>query len=176
MADTNNATDGDILIAWGLAEGAKRFGRPDYREAAKGIASALGDQVVKSSEHGRILMPGVNGFAAKDRRDGPIVNLSYWVYPAFRVLNDLVARPGLGRRSMPTACGCCRRAGSARCTCRRTGCPSPAPGRRRRAGFPPNFGYDALRIPLYLAWDPSPAASEALKSFAAIGGGTWPPS
>ena len=170
VADTNNATDGDILIAWGLAEGAKRFGRPDYREAAKGIASALGEQVVKSSEHGRILMPGVNGFAAKDRRDGPIVNLSYWVYPAFRVLNDLVpdqaweevhanglrllSQSRFGPLHLPTDWLSVASA-------------KPAPA----TGFPPNFGYDALRIPLYLAWDPSPAAGEALKSFAAVGGG-----
>ena len=42
IADTNNATDGDILVAWGLAEGARRFARPDYLTAAKAIAEAVG--------------------------------------------------------------------------------------------------------------------------------------
>ena len=167
VADTNNATDGDILIAWGLAQGAKRFGRPDYRDAAKAIASALGEQVVKSTEHGRILVPGVNGFGAKDRPDGPVVNLSYWVYPAFRVLHDLapdqpwdevhasglrlLSQSRFGPLRLPT--DWLSIAG-----------PKPAPA----AGFPARFGYDAIRIPLYLAWDPSLAAGEALKSFASV--------
>ena len=28
IADKNNATDGDILVTWALAEGARRFGNP----------------------------------------------------------------------------------------------------------------------------------------------------
>ena len=32
---------------------------------------------------GALLMPAVTGFSAQDRADGPVINLSYYVFPAF---------------------------------------------------------------------------------------------
>jgi endoglucanase len=151
VADPNNASDGDILIAWALDRAADRFDRDDYRDAARRIARALGKAVVVPSPSGPILLPGVVGFRAPAQADGPVVNLSYYVFPAFPRLKALapevdwdgVSATGLallqassfGPLRLPTdwiALG--------------SGIPHPA------AKFPPLFGYDAIRIPLYLAW------------------------
>jgi endoglucanase len=89
IADKNNATDGDILVAWALSEGARRFGKPEYLATAKKIAQAIGAQTLKDSPHGPILLPGAAGFARDDQPDGPVINLSYWVFPAFSTLKAL---------------------------------------------------------------------------------------
>jgi endoglucanase len=151
VTDPNNASDGDILIAWALDRGADLFGREDYREAARQIARSLGKAVVVPSSWGPILLPGVVGFRAPSQADGPVVNLSYYVFPAFPRLKALapevdwdgVSATGLkllrastfGPLRLPAdwiALG--------------GGKPRPA------ANFPALFGYDAIRIPLYLAW------------------------
>ena len=89
IADKNNATDGDILVAWALAEGARRFGKPDVSGGGQKIAQAIGAQTLKDSQHGPILLPGAAGFAREDQPDGPVINLSYWVFPAFSTLKEL---------------------------------------------------------------------------------------
>ncbi|MGI4765319.1 MAG: glycosyl hydrolase family 8 [Janthinobacterium lividum] len=151
VADSNNATDGDILIAWALDRGATRFDRPDYREAAQRIAQAIGHTVVLQGPSGPLLLPGAVGFTAPSQADGPVINLSYYVFPAFARLKalapevdwdgvnatglSLLRASSFGPLHLPTdwvALG--------------HGAPRPA------ASFPPLFGYDAIRIPLYLAW------------------------
>ena len=164
VADRNDATDGDLLIAWALARASKRFGRADYGAAAQRIAAAVAAGAVRPTAIGPVLMPGVVGFGAKDQPDGPVVNLSYWVFPALRDFEALwpkgvwgglrksgfklleVSRFGpLGLPSDWVALGGAK----------------PAPARN----FPPAFGYDAIRIPLYLAWD-GDAPSSLLAEFA----------
>ncbi|WP_037380130.1 glycosyl hydrolase family 8 [Sinorhizobium americanum] len=148
VTDINNATDGDILIAYGLARAAERWGRSDYSQAAATIARAILDKTVV--EHGgrTLLLPGVAGFSAADRDDGPVINPSYWVFEALPVLDRLVPSPKwqalaadgetmiqgmkFGPQDMPADWV------SAKTTLK------PA------AGFPREFGFNALRIPLYL--------------------------
>jgi endoglucanase len=151
VTDTNNATDGDILIAWALMEGAKRFGEVEYRAAAVDLATAIYTGATGEGDYGPVLMPGVVGFSADDRPDGPVVNLSYWVFPALPVLAkaapdhdwaalrqsglDVLRAARFGKRDLPSdwiALGGDR----------------PHPAR----GFEPSFAYNAIRIPLYLAW------------------------
>ena len=48
VTDPNNATDGDILIAWALVEAAERFGETAYRAPAGRIADAIFDNVVET--------------------------------------------------------------------------------------------------------------------------------
>lgn len=165
VADTNNATDGDVLIAWGLAEGAKRFGRPDYREAAAILAQSIGDHALGSAKVGPVLLPGAHGFGAGEQPDGPVVNLSYWVFPAFMALGELAPSVDWAR---------IRRSGLAMLEQSRFGTfglpteweslagPHPRPAAR----FPIGFGYNAIRIPLYLAMDGSIEARAALRRFA----------
>lgn len=111
------------------------------------------------SPSGRILLPGARGFGATDRPDGPIVNLSYWVFPAFPVMasltpdldwsavdrsgRELIQKSRFGPLQLPadwiTLAG-----------------PEPEPAE----GFDAVFGYNAVRIPLYLAMAPGVTRDE----------------
>lgn len=148
VADPNNATDGDILIAYALAHAGEGWGEPRFTQSARQIAGALSSRTVFEHEDRLLLRPGVAGFEAGDQPDGPIVNLSYWVFEAFPVLERLapeadwarlsqsgkrlVGEAGFGERMLPPDWL------------------SVADGPKPAQGFPPEFSYNALRIPLYL--------------------------
>src|SRR4051812_33935227 len=61
-ADRNNATDGDLLITWALAEAGDSWSSPAYKTAALEGASAIVKFAVADSPHGPVLKPGVAGF------------------------------------------------------------------------------------------------------------------
>src|SRR5690606_35742374 len=85
ITDVNNATDGDLLIAYALALAGRAWNRPEYTAAATGLADAIGRVAIRRHGSRVILMPGAAGFGAGDRADGPVVNLSYWVFEALPV-------------------------------------------------------------------------------------------
>jgi endo-1,4-beta-D-glucanase Y len=149
VTDANNASDGDMLIAYALALAGSAWNRPDYLKAAAKIANSLLAHAVVTSGGRTILLPGVDGFNAPGRHDGPVVNPSYWVYEAIPVMALLapsdnwhrLTTDGLallrstqfGPRKLPSDWVSLRRQ------------PTPA------EGFDAEFGYNAIRIPLYLA-------------------------
>ncbi|ACA14690.1 Cellulase [Methylobacterium sp. 4-46] len=151
VADMNNATDGDLLVAWALIEAADAWQDEGYRLAARRIAVDIGRRTVLfRSEGAALLLPGMAGFSAEDRADGPVINLSYWIFPALARLPavapefdwarlsaaglDLALRARFGEAALPVEW-----------TSLRGGEPKAA------AGFPPVFSYNAVRVPLYLA-------------------------
>lgn len=151
VSDMNNATDGDILVAWALTEAAEAWGEPSYRTAARRIAVEFGRKTILFKDpHGPVLLPAVAGFSARERADGPLINLSYWVFPAFQRLPivapeydwaslirsglDFLRQSRFGPSSLPTEWISAKDA------------PRPA------EGFPALFSYNAIRVPLYLAW------------------------
>jgi endo-1,4-beta-D-glucanase Y len=147
LADRNNATDGDLLIAWALLRAAKRWQDKACASAAASLAKRIRTDLVIDHDDDSVLLPGASGF----RQDGQtVVNLSYWVFPALGELQSIdpdAAWPRLeqaGRRLLRTA---------------RFGAwelppdwlalvprPRPAPS------FAPMFGFNAVRIPLHLLW------------------------
>ena len=149
VADVNNASDGDILIAYALALAGERWSEPDLTSAAKDIAKSIRRELVKRAGKWTVLLPGAMGFSAADRPDGPVVNLSYWIFEALPVLarlapegdwsaladsgRDLVVAARFGPDQLP-----------ANWISLRPETPQPA------QGFDRLFGYDAIRIPLYL--------------------------
>jgi endo-1,4-beta-D-glucanase Y len=152
VGDMNNASDGDLLIAWALTEAADHWDDVSYRMAARRIAVEVARKVVLfKTRLGALLLPAVAGFNASDRPDGPVVNLSYYVFPAFARLGAVAPEVdwvGLSRTGLDLL-------GAARPT------PEALPadwialeGDRARPaeGFAPEFAYNAVRIPLYLAW------------------------
>lgn len=154
VSDRNNATDGDILIAWALAEAADLWNAPAYAEAGAFVAAAVARHLVLDAVGvGPVLLPASFGFAQSDQPDGPVVNLSYWVFPAFSRLAQLA--PGQDWEAV-------RRTGLAILDAIQSQTPArvgnwtaladrkAAPARR----FPAKAGYDAVRIPLYLAFAP----------------------
>lgn len=149
VTDINNATDGDILIAYALALAGEDWKRNDYRAASAGIARAILAHTVLEQADRTLLLPGAEGFVAPARKDGPVVNLSYWVFEAFPVLDSLVPSPQWARL---------RETGLELIRTTAFG-PKALPPEwlslsdppKSAEGFPPEFGYNALRIPLYLA-------------------------
>ena len=152
VADMNDASDGDILVAWALTEAAEAWGSLPYRVAARRIAVEVGRKlIVPHTSFGAILLPGVMGFAAEDRADGPVVNLSYWVFPAFSRL-PLVAPDidwaGLSRNGLELVKQ--TRFGPANLPTEWVSLHDAEP--RPADGFAQTFAYNAIRIPLYIAW------------------------
>ncbi|MFE1600454.1 glycosyl hydrolase family 8 [Methylobacterium sp. ID0610] len=171
VADMNNATDGDILVAWALTEAAEAWGEPSYRTAARRIAVEVGRKTILFKDpHGPVILPAVSGFSAQDRSDGPLINLSYWVFPAFQRLPIVapeydwagVIRSGLamvrqarfGPASLPTEW-----------------ISAKGEALRPADGFPTLFSYNAIRIPLYLAWS-GVARPEDYAPFVRLWGGS----
>ncbi|TCM63858.1 glycosyl hydrolase family 8 [Rhizobium sp. BK068] len=148
VTDINNASDGDLLIAYALALAGSAWNRSDYIESAAKMAQALLSHVVVSSGGRTLLLPGASGFDSPDRKDGPIINPSYWVYEAIPImallapsnawqkLSDdglsLLRSMKFGPRKLPGDWVSLNRM------------PEPA------KGFDAEFGYNSLRIPLYL--------------------------
>ncbi len=152
VSDMNNASDGDILVAWALAEAGELWGDASYRVASRRIATALARKLVLfRTKLGAVLLPARSGFHAEDRPDGPVINLSYYVFPAFARL-DLVAPEfdwaGLTQTGLDIL------------DATRTAPQTPpadwiALGDwkvRPAEGFPALFSYNAVRVPLYMAW------------------------
>lgn len=145
--DRNNASDGDILIAWALLKAGREWQRDDYLKASRNILADIRHQLVREWQGKSVLLPGAAGF---EKAEGITVNLSYWVFPAFRDFREFDPSPvwdeltasGLhlleaarfGRWHLPPDWMLL------------------ADEVRIAPGFPPLFGYDAIRIPLYSLW------------------------
>lgn len=150
VTDINVASDGDLLIAYALALAGQAWNMPDYERSATRIAQALGQQVIRREGGRLVLLPGATGFSVGERPDGPVLNLSYWIFEAFPVLARLAPEvdwDGLaasGRELLSLA-----RLGPARLP--PDWISAPADGSLQPAqGFEPVFGYNSLRIVLYL--------------------------
>jgi endo-1,4-beta-D-glucanase Y len=147
VTDINNASDGDLLIAEALACAGTRWNMPNYTAAARQIARSLAKVALLKRGGDTWLMPGVKGFSEKEQPDGPVVNPSYWVFEAFPALTQLtgdqswmqVQASGL---KLLDALAKAKLLAPDWVSVRST--PKPA------EAFPAQFGYNAIRIPLYL--------------------------
>lgn len=150
VTDVNSASDGDTLIAYALGLAGKAWGDKSYTDAARALAKAIGEHLIDQDQGGAILRPAPAGFGAAERSDGlAVVNPSYWIFEALPVLNELapeypwqaLARTGVDLIDRA-------RFGPSRLPSDWVAITSPdlSPAQ----GFPPVFGYNAIRIPLYL--------------------------
>ena len=149
VADKNNATDGDVLIAWALLKADARWHDKRYSAASDAITKALIDHTVIRYAGYRVMLPGVQGFKLEDE---VVLNPSYFVFPAWQafagrshlpvwreLIKDgkrLLGKMGSGKANLPTDWVSLASAGKL----------TPA------KGWPPRMSYDAIRIPLYIAW------------------------
>ncbi|MBV8521036.1 MAG: endoglucanase [Acetobacteraceae bacterium] len=165
VADKNNATDGDLFIALALARASVRWGRPDHARAAADIAHDVLRILVGKVAGLTILLPGATGFIGKEN---VVVNPSYYVFPALPELAklapspawekiradglELITRGRFGRWKLPP---------DWLAISRKDGSLAPAPN------WPPRFSFDAIRVPLYLAWAQQllPPVKEAFTDF-----------
>jgi endo-1,4-beta-D-glucanase Y len=150
IVDVNDASDGDILIAYALGLAGKAWDEPRYTAAATSLADAIGKHLLKRINGRIVLLPGVQGFAPPDRPQGTmVVNPSYWVYEAFPVLKELAPQhPWDELASAGAELAASARFGSAALPA--DWVEITATGLRPAEGFPAVFGYNAIRIPLYM--------------------------
>jgi len=148
ITDLNNASDGDILIAYSLVMAGRAWVRPDFASAGLRISQAMERAVLLETDGQWYVSPAVDGFSPADQPDGPVVNLSYWIFEALPVLaaesgDDrwisllesglrLVQQARFGPKALPSDWISVK------------GAAAPA------EGFAPEFGYNAIRVPLYL--------------------------
>ncbi|MBC8024071.1 MAG: glycosyl hydrolase family 5 [Burkholderiales bacterium] len=147
VTDRNNASDADVLVAWALVRAARKWRHPEYEAAGRRIAQDVRQKLLRRVPHGLVLLPAVEGF---DKPEGMTINLSYWVFPAFRELARADPAPEWEELS---------KSGIAILQYSYFGRWRLPPdwlklGERVAPGGPPpeRFGYDAVRIPVYLLW------------------------
>jgi endoglucanase len=147
VTDPNIASDGEVLIAWALLRAAERWGEPAFERQALAILRALRGAALRSTDFGPVLLPGLEGF----EHDGALtLNLSYWVFPA---LAEMARRDDPVWREVFQAGVLLIRAARFGEHALPSGWIDLEGTRVRPArGFPPQFGYNAIRIPLHLVW------------------------
>jgi len=162
ITDKNNASDGDLLVAWALLRASNKWHVPEYLQASQKIARDIREKLLHKAPQGLILLPGAEGF---DKPEGNTVNLSYWVFPALDEIGQADPAPEWEALS-------------------KTGMAILQYAHFGRWGLPPDwliltekvvpsggfsdqFGYNAVRIPLYLLWSrrESPALLKPYREF-----------
>jgi len=149
VQDLNNASDGDLLIAWALHRAADKWREPDYERRSVRLRQAIRRHLVREYAGYTVLLPARQGF----EHEGYVtLNLSYWVMPALREFaRDDPAGPWErlrldGERLLRAA---------------RFGAHDLPPdwlvltdsGELRLSDdWPPRFGFEAIRVPLYMSW------------------------
>ena len=161
VVDPNDASDGDILIAWALSRGARRWNEPTYAQAARRIVADIRIRLLSPASGRLLLLPGSAGFKSAD---GTILNPSYYIFPAFNEFARLLPSPDWARL---------RRDGLALLADARFGRWGLTPDWIDLKGggtlgpasnYPWRFGFDAIRVPLYLVWA-GDATTERLASY-----------
>lgn len=157
VKDLNNASDGDLLIAWALARAYQKWQTPEYLSASIEISQTIREKLLRKTSKGLVILPGLVGFESPE---GTVVNLSYWVFPAIDGLKQIDPSPQWSELKL-------------------SGLKLIKEARFGKWRLPPDwlligntlspttndrFGYDAVRTPLYLIWG-GLASRELLKPF-----------
>jgi endo-1,4-beta-D-glucanase Y len=160
--DLNNAVDGDLFIAAALVMAGERWGEEALAAQGQAVARDILRLCTRRLGDRLVLLPGAQGF---ERRDELVVNPSYYAFPALRCLAAALPDPGWLALAAG-GLGLLRRARFGRwqlppdwIALGRGGTPS-LPG-----SWQPRFSYDAVRVPLYLAWAgmaEEPAVAQAI--------------
>lgn len=158
--DENNASDGDMLIAWGLLMGAERFRQPQWRIEAKKILVDVRQKLFRIKEYQVVILPGNQGF---ELPNGQVLNLSYWLFPAFASFERADPAPEW-KQLQDTGLAYLDRAHFGRWGLPPDWLFDNGKTLTLAPGHTVNSGYDAIRIPLYLKWA-GLATPERMKPF-----------
>ncbi len=148
--DLNNASDGDIAVAWALLRGAQRWQRSQWQQQALQLLAAIEQHLLRTQGEQVLLLPGIDGFS---HDDGHEYNLAYWLYPALRSFAQHQPK-GPWQPLIDAGLQLLRDSSQAN----ELGLPADwlllshdnqlqQQGERRG-----RFGFEAIRIPLYLCW------------------------
>lgn len=150
VADRNNATDGDLSIATALWRASRRWNRPDYAKVAAAMGRDMLILLVTTAGPRTLLLPGIEGFTT---RESVTINPSYYAFPMLAEMAEAAPSPiwakliedgeamieegRFGQWHLPA---------DWLQVSRRDGALSPHPH------WPARFSWDAIRVPLWLAW------------------------
>ncbi|MFC3126711.1 glycosyl hydrolase family 8 [Pseudoroseomonas globiformis] len=150
VPDSNNASDGDLFAAAALLLAAERWRHPPYAEAGVAIAADVLRLLLRRVAGKVVLLPGARGF---EETASVTLNPSYYAFPALPVLARAVPDPVWGELA-DDGVELLRQARFGA-----WGLPPDWLSLRRQdgslslaEGWPARFSYDAVRVPLYLAW------------------------
>lgn len=148
--DRNSATDGDLMIAWALQRAGERWAVPDWGQLAAAIARDVLRLSVRNIAGRTVLLPGPQGFEKWDR---VILNPSYYCLPALRALAQVAPNPAWAELEKDAHWLLdAARFGDWTLSAdwveliQGSGAVVPA------AAWPQRFSWDAVRVPLFLAW------------------------
>ena len=160
--DRNNATDGDIFHAWALLLAGKKWDNPSYTHEGFNIMEAIRHELVDEHQY---LLPARWGFQYEGETR---LNLSYYVFPALRAFSEAdpehaafwnaIYEKGLSlyHASLKNPAGLPPDWVSVDA---KSGVLLPQGGRDA------NYGFEAIRIPLFLSWAHEKQALEPLRPF-----------
>ncbi|HEY8899558.1 MAG TPA: glycosyl hydrolase family 8 [Chthoniobacterales bacterium] len=170
VGDPNNASDGDLLIAWALVRAFDEWKDFKYQRAAAQIVAAIFEKATVPTYLGLQLLPGVDGFK---KPEGVVTNPSYEVFPAFTELAIAIPSPkwkelAAGGNALVQTAQFSRWKLSPDWVLVAANWVELAPG------HDPVFGYNAIRVPLHVAWDnpSSPALVPFDKFWSGLPSGT----
>lgn len=148
VSDPNNASDGGLLIAWALFRACQAWGDQSYHQASRAIVEDLKRKCVLQTRHGPLLLPAEIGFLKGQQAT---LNPSYFIFEAYRELGEanssdewkslencslkVISHGQVGKWKLPPDW--------------LTVSPQSISLPEQ---FPKEFGYNAVRVPLYLAW------------------------
>lgn len=149
VADKNNASDGDVLIAWALLKAGQKWNNPAWIQASERIQRAIVSRDVITFGGQTVMLPGNQGF---NKTSYVVLNPSYFMFPAWRDFAahshlkvwtnlidsgmDLLSKMRFGDSGLPADWVALNADGTV----------APA------TAWPPRFSYDAIRVPLYVYW------------------------
>ena len=149
VADKNNASDGDTLMAWALLLAGDQWNNPRYTQASDKLQAALIKHTVIDYAGYKIMLPGISGF---NQTSSVTLNPSYFLFPAWKAFYQhshlkvwkdldesgtaLLGKMAFGDLRLPTDWVDMSADGSMKPSSR----------------WPTRFSFDAVRIPLYLGW------------------------
>ncbi|MEP0357238.1 glycosyl hydrolase family 8 [Paraglaciecola sp.] len=148
ITDKNNASDGEILLAWALLRATKKWQEKKYQKAANKILMAFQEKLVIERFDTALIIPGEYGF---NKDSTTQINLSYWVFPALKAFDAYFKNPlwnkliESGLTLMETT-----RFGSTQLNPDWTILSDSSPS--IQGAISPDYGFNACRIPLHLVW------------------------
>ena len=147
--DTNNASDGDLYIAWALLRAGQRWGKTEYTIAAKEILQHTREKMIHQYAGMTVLLPGGEGF---EKDDHLLLNLSYWIFPALKEFDQIDPSP-VWHELQESGIQLINQAQFGQWDLPSDWIALSSTGEIKLAtDFPPRFSYDAIRVPLSLLW------------------------
>lgn len=161
VTDKNNASDAEILIAWALLKAHQRWQDSRYLHEAKKIAEAASRHLIILHQGELLLLPGIEGFVKDDLIT---VNASYWVFPALEALADTFPEQPW-QRLAESGRGLMLAQGAGNYRLPPDWADHSSKGFQPSGLFPARYSYDAVRVPLHLAWSSLPLTSEDFEPY-----------